>query len=94
MLVSEFLAKNKDVIMLQPLYSPDLGCADIFLLPKLKTPLRGKDCEEIKEKWKHELLMIPKSAFQMSFEDWKIRWHNCVIFEGSYFAGDKIDIDK
>ena len=31
MLVREFLAKNKTVIMPQPPYSPDLENADIFL---------------------------------------------------------------
>ena len=55
MLVREFLAKNKTVIMPQPPYSPDLAPADFFLFPKLKTPMKGKrfaTIEEIKEKSK------------------------------------------
>ena len=72
MLVREFLAKNKTVIMPQPPYSPDLAPADFFLFPKLKTPMKGKrfaTIEEIKEKSKQELLAIPKSAFQKCFEN-------------------------
>ena len=51
MLVHEFLVKNKTLIMSQPLYSQDLPLVDIFLLPKLKTPMKGKPFatnEEIK----------------------------------------------
>ena len=50
--------------------------------------------EEIKEKSKQELLAISKSAFQKCFEDWKKRWHKCIISEGDYFEGDKIVIDE
>ena len=61
MLVREFLAKNKTIIMPQPPYSPDLVPADFFLFPKLKTPTKGKRftmIEEIKEKhrscWRYQ----------------------------------------
>ena len=50
--------------------------------------------EQIREKSKQELLAIPKTAFQKSFEDWKKRWHKCIIPEGDYFEGDKIVIDN
>ena len=49
---------------------------------------------EEKKKLKQKLLAIPKRAFQKCFEDWKKRWHKCIISEGSYFKGDKIVIDK
>ena len=65
MLVREFLAKNKIVIMPQPPYSLDLTPADFFLFPKVKTPLRGMrfaTIEEIKGKSKQELLAIPQKA--------------------------------
>ena len=42
MLVREFLAKTKTVILPQPTFSPDLASADFFLLLKLKTPMTGK----------------------------------------------------
>ncbi|XP_043071211.1 protein GVQW3-like [Drosophila grimshawi] len=28
------------------------------------------------------------------FEDWKNRWHKCIISHGDYFEGDKIDIHE
>ena len=97
MLVREFLAKNKTVIMPQPPYSLDLTPADFFLFPKLKTQMKGKrfaTIEEIKEISKQQLLAIPTSAFQKCFEDWKNRWRMCIISEGGYFKGDKIVIDR
>ena len=92
-----FLTKNKTVIISQPPYSPDQASADFFLFSKLKTPMKGKcfaTIEEIKEKSKQELLAIPKSAFHKWFEDRKKRWQKCIIFEGGYFEGNKIIIDK
>ena len=42
MAVCKFLAKNKTVVMPQSPYSPDMAPTDIFLFPKLKTPMKGK----------------------------------------------------
>ena len=42
-------AKNKIVIMPQPLYSPDLAADDFFLFPKLNTPMKGKRFATIEE---------------------------------------------
>ena len=70
MLVREFLAKNKTVIM----PSTDLAPADFFLFPKMKTLMKRKcftTIEEIKEKSKQELLAITNIAFQKYFENWK-----------------------
>ena len=78
-------------------YSPDLAFIDFFLLPKLKTLMKGKrfaTIEETKSKSKQELLAIPKRSFQKCFEDWKKRLHMSVTSEGGYFEGDKIVIDK
>ena len=63
MLVLEFLAKNKTVIMPQTTYSPEFDSADFFTFPKLQTPMKGKRftmIEERKEKSIQELLAIPK----------------------------------
>ena len=54
--------------MPQPSHSSDLAPADIFLFPKLKTPMKGKcfaRIEEIKEKLKLELLAILKLHFEL-----------------------------
>ena len=67
------------------------GCmfhADLFLLPKPKTPVKAKGfatIEEIKDKSKEQLLAITKSELQKCFEDWKKRWHKCIISEGGCF---------
>ena len=82
MLVREFLAKSKSIIMPQPTYSPDLTPAVFFLFPKLKATMKGKrfdTMEEIKAKSKQKLLAIPESAFRKCFEDWKKCWHKCII---------------
>ena len=53
--------------MPQASYSPDLGPTDIFLFPKLNTPIKGKrfaTIEEITEKSKQELLAIAKQSFK------------------------------
>ena len=63
----------------------------------LKTSKKEKPfttIEKIKEKSKQKLLAIPKSAFQMSCDNWKKRWHKCAIYQGGDFEGDNIVIDK
>ena len=68
-----------DYGMPYPPYSPDLTTTDLFLFPKLKTPMKGKPfatTEEIKEKSK-----------QKCFKAWKKRWHRCIKSEGDYCEG-------
>ncbi|KYN39393.1 hypothetical protein ALC56_06212 [Trachymyrmex septentrionalis] len=97
LLVSSFLAKNNTIIMPQPPYSPDLAPCDFFLFPKLKRPMKGRrfaTIEQIKAASLEELKAIPKSAFQKCFDDWKKRWHKCIVSEGDYFEGDNIILDE
>ncbi|UYV80763.1 hypothetical protein LAZ67_19001657 [Cordylochernes scorpioides] len=94
LLVRDFLAKNNTLMMPQPPYSPDLAPCDFFLFPKLKRPmkrLRYATLDEIKTASKEELKKIFKNDFLKCFEDWKNRWHKCIISHGDYFEGDKID---
>ena len=30
---------------------------------------------------------VKEYSFQKCFEDWKERWHKCIISEGGYFEG-------
>ena len=97
LLVRKFLAKNNALMMPQPPYSPDLVPCDFFLFPKLKRPMKGRryaTIEEIKVASKEELNKITKNDFLKCFEDWKKRWHKCIISDGDYFEGDKIDIHE
>ncbi|UYV67460.1 hypothetical protein LAZ67_5000695 [Cordylochernes scorpioides] len=97
LLVRDFLAKNNTLMMPQPPYSPDLAPCDFFLFPKLKRPMKGRryaTLDEIKTASKEELKKILKNDFLKCFEDWKNRWHKCIISHGDYFEGDKIDIHE
>ncbi|UYV70165.1 hypothetical protein LAZ67_7002045 [Cordylochernes scorpioides] len=94
LLVRDFLAKNNTLMMPQPPYSPDLAPCDFFLFPKLKRPMKGRryaTLDEIKTASKEELKNIFKKYFLKCFEDWKNRWHKCIISHGDYFEGDKIN---
>ncbi|KYN28546.1 hypothetical protein ALC57_02036 [Trachymyrmex cornetzi] len=67
------------------------------LSKKLKRPMKGRrfaTIEEIKAASLEELKAIPKSAFQKCFDDWKKRWHKCIVSEGDYFEGDNIILDE
>ncbi|UYV74404.1 hypothetical protein LAZ67_11003429 [Cordylochernes scorpioides] len=93
LLVRDFLAKNNTLMMPQPPYSPDLAPCDFFLFPKQKRPMKGRryaTLDEIKTASKEELKNILKNYFLKCFEDWKNRWHKCLISHGDYFEGDKI----
>lgn len=97
LLVREFLAKHKTVTMPQPPYSPDMAPCDFFLFPKIKRTLKGRrfaSIDDIKGESLKELKAITKIEFQKCFEDWKKRWHKCIVSKGDYFEGDKIDIDE
>ena len=50
--------------------------------------------EEINAASKEELTKITKNDFLKYFEDWKKRWHECIISDRDYFEGDKIDIHE
>ncbi|UYV76121.1 hypothetical protein LAZ67_13002655 [Cordylochernes scorpioides] len=93
LLVRDFLAKNNTLMMPQPPYTPDLAPCDFFLFPKLKRPMKGRryaTLDEIKTASKEELKRFLKNDFLKCFEDWKNRWHKCIISHGDYFEGDKI----
>ncbi|UYV75717.1 hypothetical protein LAZ67_13001096 [Cordylochernes scorpioides] len=79
-------------MMPQPPYSPDLPPCDFFLFPKLKRPMKGRyaTLDEIKTASKEELKKIFLNDFLKCFEDWKNRWHKCIISHGDYLERDKI----
>ncbi|UYV84061.1 hypothetical protein LAZ67_X001029 [Cordylochernes scorpioides] len=96
LLVRDLLAKNNALMMPQPPYSPELAPCDFFLFPKLKRPMKGRRyamLDEIKTASKEELKNIFFfKYFLMCFEDWKNRWHKCIISHGDYLEGDKIEV--
>jgi len=97
LVLRDHFARNSTHIVPQPPYSPDLAPCDFWLFPKLKRPLRGhrfESIEEIKAESKKALMAIPESGFMACFEDWKKRWHKCIVSEGDYFEGDEIDLEE
>ena len=85
-ILNEFLAKNSTNIIEKPPYSPDIARAAFFLFPKLKLQHRGtrfQSIEDIKEIPRRELKSIWENAFKKCFDDWIIRWHNCIISGGT-----------
>ncbi|UYV66815.1 hypothetical protein LAZ67_4002953 [Cordylochernes scorpioides] len=67
-----------------------LAPCDFFLFPKLKRPMKGRryaTLDEIKTASKEELKNILNNEFLKCSEDWKNRWHKCIISHGDYFEG-------
>jgi len=66
LLIREFLTKHEATVVSQPPYSPDLAPADLFLFPKLKSSLKGRQfqkAEEIEENSIRDLRVIPQNTF-------------------------------
>jgi hypothetical protein len=85
-----FAAKNMAVVP-HPPYSPDLAPCDLFLFSRIKSKLKGRrfqDVNEIQEQPLTVLHAIPKSQFQLCFQQWQKHWPRCINSEGEYFEGD------
>ena len=97
LLLREFLAKNNTVTTPQPPYAPDMAPYDFFLFPKIERTLkirRFTAIDDIESASLKELKAISKIEFEKCFEDWKKRWHKCIISNGDYFKGDNINVDE
>ena len=66
---------------------------DFFLFPKIKGR-RFTAIDDIKSASLKELKAIPKIELETCCEDWKKRWHKCIISNGGYFEGDNIFFKK
>jgi histone-lysine N-methyltransferase SETMAR len=89
--VREFLSKHSIPVVPHPPYSPDLTVCDFFLFPRLKSTLKGKrfqDVKEIKLNTKQQLQAIPKEAYQTRIVKWKDHGNRCIQSGGSYFEED------
>ncbi|GFU66409.1 uncharacterized protein TNCV_4178551 [Trichonephila clavipes] len=93
--VNRFLASKNIPVASQPPYSPDLSPCDFFLFPKLKNHLKGHHfgtLENIQTAVTDQLKAIPISEFHQCYEERKKRLQRCVASEGSYFAGDNVEL--
>jgi Transposase (partial DDE domain) len=66
----------------------------LFFVPKIEEARERTTIKEIKKKSKEELNKITKNEFLKYLEDWKKRWHKCIISGRDYFEGNKIDIHE
>ncbi len=90
LLVREFLAKNNTVMMLQLPYSPYMTPCDFFMFQKIKrTLMKGRrSTRRLKvHRRKSSKLFLRSSSRTNCFEDWKKRWHKCILSNGDYFEG-------
>jgi len=91
LLIRSYPAKHQTYVVPHPPYSPDSPPADFFLLPKLKTTLKGRrfqTIEKIQENAIRKLPAITEGAFQEAFQQWKKRWERCIACRGDYIKSD------
>jgi hypothetical protein len=85
LLAHEFLVKHETTVIPQLPYSIDLAPVDFFLFPRLKSTLKGRRFQTIKENSLCDLHAILKNMFH----NWKKHWKQCIVSGKEYFEGDK-----
>jgi len=81
--------------MEHPPYSPDVAPCDFFLLPKIKSALKGtrfKSVDAVKAKATQLLNSLTQDDLQHCFQQWKIRMERFRDRERNYIEGDNISI--
>ncbi len=75
---------------------PDLAPCNFALFPKLKSTLRGRKFDNIKQVQaaaNESLKMLPKSVFDDAIHNMVLRWQKCVAANGEFFEGDNVQVD-
>ena len=75
-------------LMDHPAYSPDLSPCDLWLFPKIKEQLRGKnfqDMNELDTAVQEQMEGLRKEDFYQCFEHWFERMNKCISVQGYYF---------
>ena len=49
---------------------------------------------EIEHKTVRTLKAIPTDDFSACFEDWRKRWHKCIVVGADYFMRDDVDLEE
>jgi transposase len=81
LLIRDFLTQHETTLVPQLPYSPDIAPADFFIFTKLKSVLKRRRLEYVKEIEEISLVQprsIPEEAFQECFQKWKKRWERCI----------------
>jgi hypothetical protein len=95
--VREFLAKKCIPVLPQAPPPPDLSTCDLYLVPKLKSRVKGyhfQTLDSIQTAVTDAIKTITEADFQSCYEAWKIRWAKRVASEGCCFEGDSVDLDE
>ena len=88
--VTEYLEKERIVVLPHPPYSSDLAPCDYFLFPRIKKELGGKRFDtdkELKRAVKAITNDISKEEYSKCFENWCTRLKRCIEVGGEYFEG-------
>jgi hypothetical protein len=78
-------------------HSPDLSPCDLYLLPKLKSRVKGyhlQTLDNVQMAVTEAIKTLTETDFQSCYEAWKIRWAKCVASEECYSEGDDVDLDE
>jgi transposase len=81
-LVKYFLAKSNVPTLEHPPYSPDLDQTEFYLLPRLKSALKGRSCCDTIDIIKHameELKIISQNGFQECFQHLYSFWQKYIV---------------
>lgn len=84
--VKAFLAKYSILMLDHPLYSPDVAPCDFYIVPTVKSKLKGtrfESVESVKQKAADTFNKLTEEGFQHCFAHWKIRIEQCGIANGS-----------
>ena len=88
--VTEYLEKERIVVLPHPPYSSDLAPCDYFLFPRIKKELGGKRFDtdkKLKRAVKAITNDISKEEYSKCFENWCTRLKRCIEVGGEYFEG-------
>jgi len=91
--VWEFLDEKNITTFPHPLYSPDLAPCNFFVIPKLKTDLKGHNLgtvENVQAAVMRALNNISSADFLYCYEEWQKRWNYCIRSQGAHFEGNKL----
>jgi len=86
-ILKQFLAQRKVTVLDHPPYSLDLGPADYFLFPKVKSHLKGRfffSISDIQKCVTSKLNTIAKDVFYKGIQKLHDRANFCVQLEGTY----------
>jgi len=88
-LVKDFLSNNSVTYWF--ILCTDLAPFDFYLLPWLKSALKGRrfcDVTDIIKNATEELIRLSQNGFQECFQHLYSRWQKCIIAQGGCFEGN------